>query len=222
MNTRRTLRFGVAALVASLGGCQAVVSPPVTTQPSSAVETRDIPTSTALPPSAESTEPALQLPNPGGTCTASQFVEGPPGSSYNFSTLFSRVADAWQPLTNVGDACVLAVPTTVGMAAADSPFEPIALPNAGQQVCKNNICKDVYPASYRIASGDAVTLWLRASWPRNYGEGTPLPSSCQHPLSDVTRAMFPFASGAIAFTWETPFHEVCLGAASIGITVGNS
>jgi hypothetical protein len=227
MNERRPSWCGLlampfVAIVAIVAACQpSVPSPPPTQAPPSAAGTAAA--TPALPtPGPSATAAAVQLPDPGGTCNRNQFAEGTAGSSYNFSTLFSRVADAWQPLTNVGDVCVLAVPSVIGMAGAGSPFEAIALPNAGQEVCVKNACKFVYPASYRIASGDSVTLWLRASWPWSYGEGTPLPPSCDHPLSEVTAAMFPFASGVLTLTWETPFHEVCPAAGSIGITVGTT
>ena len=94
----------------------------------------------------------LQLPNPGGTCTASQLIQGPATSTYDFSSLFSRVAEAFEPLRNAGVDCVLAVPKVVGLAAAFGPFAEVSLSNAGQEVCVNGACRTVYPTSYKIRS----------------------------------------------------------------------
>src|SRR6476661_10470851 len=101
-----------------LAGCAAPTPSPTssgTTSPS---------LTAATTPTPNPTEKALmlQLPNPGGTCTASQLIQGPATSTYDFSTLFSRVAEAFEPLRNAGVDCVLAVPTVVGLAAAFGPF----------------------------------------------------------------------------------------------------
>ena len=143
-------------------------------------------------------------------------------SAYDFSTLFSRVADAWQPLRNAGGDCVLAVPKLIGLAAATGPFVEISLSNAGQDVCVNSACRYVYPTSFKIRSGQSVRIQLRAWWPWFYGaSATPPPPLCAHPIDDVTRAEFPLASGVIEFRWDIVFHHVCSSAGTVGITVEN-
>jgi hypothetical protein len=206
------------AAVLFLAGCAAPTPSPIrlsTTSPSltAAATPTPNPTETAL---------TVQLPNPGGTCSASQLVEGPPMSSYDLSTVFSRVADAWQPLRNAGGSCVLAVPKVIGLAAATGPFAEVSLPNAGQQVCVNSACRTVYPTSFKIRSGQSVRIELRAWWPDSYSSSaTPPPPLCAHPISDVTRAAFPLASGVIEFKWDTVFHQVCASAGTVGITLEN-
>jgi hypothetical protein len=195
-----------------------------------------LPSATPSPTSLPTTSPSLtaaatltpnptetvQLPNPGGTCTASQLVEGPATSGYAFSTLFSQVADAFQPLRNAGGDCVLAVPKVIGLAAATGPFAAVSLPNAGQQLCVNSACRTVYPTSFKIRSGQSVRIQLRAWWPWLYGaSATPPRPLCAHPIDDVTRAAFPLASGVIDFRWDTVFHQVCSSAGTVGITVEN-
>jgi hypothetical protein len=163
---------------------------------------------------------AAELPNPGGTCDASNFVARPSTSTYDMSTIASRMASAFEPLTNTGPACVLAVPPIVGMAGATGPFSAIGVSSEGQDVCVKSACKTIYPASYAVPSGTAVEISLRAWWPWDLSAATAPPSMCAHPMTDVTRADVPFAFGDIAFAWDVPFHEVCPMAARVGITVG--
>lgn len=142
-------------------------------------------------------------------------------SSYDFSTLFSQVADAWQPVRNAGGDCELAVPKVIGVAAATGPFAELSLPNARQPVCVKSVCGYVYPTSFKIRSGQSVRIQLRPWWPWLYGaSATPPPPLCAHPIDDVTRAVFPLASGVIEFRWDTVFHEVCPSAGNVGIENG--
>jgi hypothetical protein len=173
----------------------------------------------ALPPVVGS---AAELPNPGGTCQAGQFVVGPSTSTYDMSTIGSRMASAFQLLTNTGPACVLAVPAIVALAGATGPYTAIGLSSEGQQVCVKSACKTIYPSSYRVASGASVQLSLRAWWPFDLGVATAPPPSCTQPLLDVTRGDIPFASGHIEFTWDVPLHQVCPRQARVGLTVGGA
>jgi hypothetical protein len=217
MATMKQYFLGWAVLVI-LAGCAAPVPSPTslpTTSPS--------PTAAATPtPTPTETALTLHLPNPGGTCTASQLVEGPATSTYDLSTLFSRVAEAFQPLRNAGGDCVLVVPKLVGLAAATAPFAEVSLRNAGQESCVNSTCRTVYPTSFKIRSGQSVRIELRAWWPDSYSSSaTPLPPLCAHPINDVTRAEFPLASGVIEFKWDTVFHQVCASAGTVGVTLEN-
>jgi hypothetical protein len=215
-------RICALALALVLAGCSTSPPPLSSETPSrtGATTTQSL-TATATPNPTE-TPLTVQLPNPGGTCTASQLVEGPATSGYDLSTLFSRVAEVFQPLRNAGSDCDLAVPKFVGLAAATGPFAEVSLPNAGQDSCVNGACRTVYPTSFRIRSGQSVRIELRAWWRDSYSaSATPPPPLCAHPLNDVTRAEFPVASGVIAFKWDTVFHEVCSSAATVGITVEN-
>jgi hypothetical protein len=192
-------------------------------EPTARVPTTAVTASTAVPspstptPTATAAAAAVQLPAPGGTCDASQFVAGTPSSTFDFSTFVSRVAEAVQPLTNVGDECVLSVPKTIAMAATTGSFVAIALPNAGDDVCVNDACKYIYPESYKVPSGAAVQIMLRVWWPSDPNSATTPPALCARPIADATRAVFPFASGEVAFSWDIPFHQVCPLAGSIGI-----
>lgn len=215
----------IAGMAVVLAGCQVTIPEPSATFTATASVVPSVApgqSSSATPPSPTETTSALQLPNPGGTCRLSQFVAGPATSQYDFSTIGSRVAEASQPLTNTGDDCVLAVPKTIAMAGATGPFVAINLRNAGQQVCVDNACKDIYPASYKVPSGQSVRIELRAYWPSDPTSASPPPPACAHPITNVTRAEFPFASGIIEITWDITFHEVCPSAGSVGITVGST
>ncbi|HYK96280.1 MAG TPA: hypothetical protein VE011_10500 [Candidatus Dormibacteraeota bacterium] len=177
-----------------------------------------VPTSTQGPSQASSVE----LPNPGGTCAAGQFVAGTATSTYDFSTVMSRVADAFQPLTNAGAACALAVPKTIAMAGASGPYVAIGVGDTGRQVCVNSSCRTVYPPTYTVPAGGMVWILLRASWLLDEEGATGAPPRCANAIADVTRAEFPFAEGSIEIAWGIPFHVVCPNAASIGIVVGKT
>jgi hypothetical protein len=164
----------------------------------------------------------VQLPNPGGTCVATQFVAGTATSNYDLSTVMSRVADAFQPLTNAGAACAFAVPKTIAMAGSSGPYVAIGVGDEGHDVCVNSSCKTVYPASYRVPSGGMVWILLRASWLLDEEGATGAPPRCANAIADVTRAEFPLAEGVIEIAWGVPFHEVCPNAAGIGIVVGKT
>jgi hypothetical protein len=165
---------------------------------------------------------AAELPNPGGTCQASQFVAGPPTSGYDMSTIVSRMATAFQPLTNTGAACVLAIPAIVALAGATGPYTAIGLSSEGQDVCVKSSCGTIYPSSYHVASGASIELSVRAWWAIDLDIATAPPPSCTQPLLDVRRADIPFASGDVEFTWEIPLRQVCPRQARLGITVGGA
>jgi hypothetical protein len=219
-------RIGIGgAMALAFAACQVTVPAPsdTVTPTASAIPTvAAVPSPSGLTPTATEALAELQLPGPGGTCRSSQFVAGTATSQYDFSTLFSRVADASQPLTNIGDDCVLAVPKTIAMAGEPGPFVAIDLANAGQQVCTNSDCEFVYPQSYEVPAGQSIRIDLRAWWPSDPAAVPSPRPMCAQPITDVTHAEFPFASGVIQFTWDTPFHEVCPSAARIAITVGGA
>jgi hypothetical protein len=216
---------GVAWVALVLAGCQVTIpEPSATFMATASVVPRVTPgrAPSATPRTPTGTSSAPQLPNPGGTCRLNQFVTGPATSQYDFSTAGSRVAEAFQPLANTGDDCVLAVPKTIAMAGATGPFVAISLRDAGQQVCVDNACKEVYPGSYKVPSGQSVRIELRAYWPSDPTSSSPPPPACADPITNVTRAEFPFASGSIEISWDIPFREVCSSAGSVAITVGRS
>ena len=221
--------FGlITATALALSGCQVTLPTQTVTPPPtpSAIRTAAA-TASPSPTHVSTTAPtrtasAFQLPNPGGTCLSSQFTQGTATSGYSLSTLFSQVVDVFQPLMNTGDACDLAVPKEIAMSGAGGPFVAIAVSNGGQQVCVKSACKTVYPASYIVPAGGTVWILLRAYWPWDPGAASPLPPACPQPITDVTRAAFPFASGAIEIDWDVAFHQVCATAAGIRIVVGKT
>src|SRR5260221_4176181 len=107
----------IAGMALAFAGCQVRIPEPTATATAQAIPSvAPAPSQSAPPPSPTEIVAAVQLPNPGGTCRASQFALGQATSYYDFSTVVSRVADAIQPLTNTGDACILAVPEIIALA----------------------------------------------------------------------------------------------------------
>ena len=106
----------VTLVGALVGGCQATVVPSPATAipapssmastPSTQASTSPSPSSTEVastptPTSTEAASPA-PLPNPGGTCSASQFVLGTSSYDYGYGLLRSEYVT--QPLRNTGGA----------------------------------------------------------------------------------------------------------------------
>jgi hypothetical protein len=188
------------------------------------------PSITAVPSPTETATP-LALPNPGGTCSASQFVLGKATLSPAYGTLGTTAVFVIQLLRNAGADCVLALPKIIGLAAATGPFEAVRVPNGGHEVCRkaapgtglDRECKYVYPTSFMVRSGQSVRVVLGASWWNGDRDenGKPLfsPPPCVDPISDVTRAEFPFASGSIEFGWDTVLKEVCTSPTSVSMEV---
>jgi len=164
------------------------------------------------PPGPSPTEAASppQVPSPGGTCSASQFVAGKATSDYGFGTLGTTVVFVTQPLRNDGPDCVLKLPETIGVASATGPFRMVGVVNAGTAT------------SYPVKSGESLSIVLGGSWwvgvrPDN---GTPLPAPpCAGPISDVSRVAFPFSSGNIQIDLDITWHEVCSSPASVSLTI---
>jgi hypothetical protein len=187
------------------------------------------PTSTAAPTTTASSAP---LPSPGGTCSTGQFVPGTATNEYSNSTANYRHAHLDQPLRNAGGACVLNVPAMIGVASATGPFQAVRVDNIGYEVCVNNACHYVSPPSYKIRSGQSLTIGFDVSWwvGANDVNGMPLDTAppCPGAVKDVTRVEVPLASGAIMIDLETairmpessvPWHEVCASRDSISLTI---
>lgn len=187
------------------------------------------PTPTPSPTEIASSAP---LPNPGGTCSASQFVVGTATSGYSFSTALTRHAYLNQPLRNAGGSCVLAVPAMIGLGSATGPFLAVRVNNVGYEVCVNNACHYLSPPSYTIRSGQSLTLGLSVSWwvGANDANGIPLytPPPCPGVVKDVTHVEIPLASGTLLVDLETSIHEagssipwrqVCSSTDSIPVTI---
>lgn len=210
------LALALAACMPSLHSTPQAASPRPSTPPSRAAETTALPTAGATPVS-------LVLPDPGGTCSSSQLALGESMSQYTYSTIVSRHVIVWQPLSNTGPACTLAVPEVIGLAAEASPFVAVRVPNLGNDVCVKNACKYVYPTSYKIPAGSSLRILLNASWwvgwTSDFGETPPPPSPCPDSLTRVHRALFPLASGSIEIEWDTVLEEVCPSPSSVSVGV---
>jgi hypothetical protein len=189
--TADTLRAQLEALIASVE-----YDPPVTAS---------LPAPSASPTGLASSD---LLPNPGGTCSASQLVLGKATWGYGAGTLGTTAVYGTLPLGNTGGACVMALPAVIGVAAATGPFHAVAVRNTG------------IATAWGSDSGASVPIMLGASWwigvqPDN---GTPLPvPPCNDPIYDVSRVEIPLATGTIAVDLPIVWHEVCSSPASVSI-----
>jgi hypothetical protein len=163
---------------------------------------------TAPPRSTEVPSPP-QLPNPGGTCSASQFVLGRATSQYENSTFFTKSVFVWQPIRNAGDSCELLLPAMIGVASASGPFQSVRVKNGGTEV------------SFKIRSGQSVSVVLGDLWydPDVLAQDGRTVPPCADRISDITRAEFPVASGSIKISWDTVWQEVCSSPASVSVRV---
>lgn len=211
-----TLALAVAACTPSLGTTPRPSSPGPSTPPTGPVRTTTV--ATPIP-----TAVALVLPDPGGTCSSTQLAMGESMSWYTYSTAGTRHVIVWQPLSNAGSACKLAVPDVIGLAGEAGPFVAVRAPGLGNNVCVNDACKYVYPTSYDIPAGSSLRIVLNASWwvrwTSDTGETAAPPPPCPDSLSSVHRALFPLASGSIEIDWETTFDEVCPSPSSVSVGV---
>jgi len=180
------------------------------------------PTPTAAPTATGSPAP---LPSPGGTCSAGQFVLGTATNGYTFGAAYWRHTYLDQRLRNAGGACVLNVPAMIGVASATGPFQAVRVNNVGYKVCGNSACHYVSPPSYKIRSGQSLTIGFDTSWwvGANDANGMPLYTAppCPGAVKDVTRVEFPLASGAVMIDLGTVWREVCASPVSVSITVEN-
>jgi hypothetical protein len=155
--------------------------------------------------------PAASLPNPGGTCSASQIELGTATYSYGFGTLSSTVVFVTVPLRNAGPNCLLDLPATVGVAGASGPFHAVSATRTGTVT------------AWASESGQTLPLVLGASWWVGFrdanGNAVGSAPPCLDPILDVTRLELPFASGSAVIDLPTTWHEVCSFPASVSITL---
>jgi hypothetical protein len=161
-------------------------------------------------PSPTDVVPSAELPNPGGTCSASQFVAGTPTYSYGFGTLNTTVVFVTVLLKNAGASCVLALPRTVAVANAIGPFHLVPMSNASPVT------------SWASGPGESLPLVIGASWwtGARDSNGDPIGSqpSCADPVADVTRLAFPFATGTSVIDLPAVWREVCSSPPSLSVT----
>lgn len=192
--TAETLQAQLQALIASLRYDPPVAMPGPTATP--------IPTGIAL---------SAPLPNPGGTCSASQFVLGTPTHGYGFGTLGSTVVFVTVPLRNAGGNCVLELPEMIGVAAATGPFHAVPVIRTGTAT------------AWASESGQSLPIVIGASWWVGVRDanGNPVRSAppCADPIFDVTRVELPFAFGSTVIDLPTTWHEVCSSPASVSVTL---
>lgn len=177
------------------------------------------PTPATATDGATASTPTALLPNPGGTCTASQLVASPATITPEPATLGTVHGLVTQPVENAGDDCVLAVPKVIGLAAASGPPTAIAVPNLGIAVCAGGSCHYEYPTSYQIQSGQAFEILLNASWwrPSSYDFSHP---PCGQLLAGVSRGSFPVSEGTVDMAWSPGvLGEVCVAAPSVSVGI---
>ncbi|HEY5435042.1 MAG TPA: hypothetical protein VIK13_07400 [Candidatus Limnocylindrales bacterium] len=181
------------------------------------------PSAPSPPPTVPPSPSPTPLPNPGGTCSASQFVLGTATNGYTFGAAYWRHTYLDQRLRNAGGACVLNVPAMIGVASATGPFQAVRVNNVGYKVCGNSACHYVSPPSYKIRSGQSLTIGFDVSWwvGATDANGMPFetPPPCPGAVRDVTRVEVPLASGAITIDLETVWREVCAARDSISLTI---
>ena len=174
------------------------------------------PIAAAASPTPAATDQAL--PSPGGTCTAAQFASGQATISGEPSTLFTRHVAVFEDVRNTGPACVLAQPKVIGLASASGPFVAFTAPSLGQLVIVGNTGHYTYPDTYPIKAGQSFRIDLNASWWYAPGGETPPPQfPCHDPLSAISRAEVPLASGTLRLSWDPPLTEVCTTPPTLSI-----
>jgi hypothetical protein len=175
--------------------------------PSTAVPFMSAPASTPAP----ATAAPIHLPSAGGTCTAKQLVLGVPESAASNSSIGFRAVNVLQPIRNDGEQCLLKLPTTIAVSPASGEFALRPVGPAENQT------------SFRIGAGESRLIILHAWWwvgsPSTGGDTPPPPPSCSQPIIDVTRVLFPFASGSAEIDFVSPWHEVCLMPTRVTVTV---
>jgi len=168
-------------------------------------------TSTVAGPGPSDIAPSAVLPNPGGTCSASQFVLGTPTYSYGFGTLGSTVVFVTVPLHNVGASCLLDLPEMIGVAAATGPFHAVPVTKGGTAT------------AWASESGQSLPIVIGASWwvGVHDASGNPALSAppCADPIFDVTRVELPFAVGSSLIDLPATWREVCSSPASVSISL---
>ena len=229
--------LGPQSSTAPLGADVASPTPPQTASPNSTAVPSPMVPETSWPsltavasPSPTPVASSVPLPNPGGTCSADQFVVGQATSQGEPATMGTIHVGLRQPVQNTGADCVLALPTVIGFAGPSGPFQAVEVGNLGQEVCKNappgagvdRMCKYVNPTSFRVKSGQTLTIEFNAWW--WYGDfANPgfTPRPCPGIISGVTRAEFPLASGSIDIVLDAALGEVCGSPPSVSVTVVN-
>ncbi|MGH2464746.1 MAG: hypothetical protein ACRDGI_04730 [Candidatus Limnocylindrales bacterium] len=211
MNPRPAV-FVLALLVVSACSPVAIVSTQPSASPTLVASPSAASQASPIPPSAAPSDVGLRLPNPGGTCAASQFHLGQATLTGEPSTWGGAHVGIDQPLRNDGPKCVLALPRVIGLAAAQGPFVSASIGNLGVEVYANGVGRTVYPTSFTIPAGGSVRILFNAFWQVETLSGSPAPPDCSSPLSGINRAEFPFASGAVDIDWITPLDEVCAPA----------
>ena len=168
----------------------------------------------------------LPLPNPGGTCSANQFLVGQSTSAYLPGTVSTFHVGVLQPVQNTGTDCLQVLPKVIGFADLSGPFHAVDVPIGNVEMCKkapagsgdHRVCNYVSTTSMQINSGQTVTIEFDAQWPI---ASSPTPPPCADSISDVTRAQFPLASGSLSIEWDIAFGEVCASPSRVSVTVTN-
>jgi hypothetical protein len=167
-------------------------------------------TSTGPGPTPTEMASSALLPNPGGTCSASQFVLGTPTYGYGFGTIGSTMVFVTVPLRNTGSSCVLDLPAAIGVAGSTGPFHAAPVIKAGTAT------------AWASESGQSLPIVIGASWwvgVRDANGNAVLSAPpCADPILDVTRLELPFASGSAIIDLPTTWHEVCSSPARVTVT----
>ena len=206
---------GAAIVVtASIAGCTTMPTPTIVVETGLSTpspQSPSLPTPTVAPTAAP-TIAAFQLPNPGGTCSSSQFVLTGAQAGFAFSAADYRHVYFTQSLVNHGPTCVLKAPKVIGLAPNDGVYQAVDATDMGKYIA---------PRSFSIRAGQAFSIEFSISWwvGATDGNGNQVlsPPPCSGAVRDVVRVAFPVGSGAILIDLNAvigaagsiPWHEVC-------------
>lgn len=210
-------RGSLLALVWVVAACSTGPTVPPTQSPTVQPTAASVSPSSPIP-TIEPTAAAIELPNPGGTCVAASFVAVAPSiSSFTFAALDTRHVAGRQDLRNIGAACDLAQPKVIGLGSATVDPVAVSVYSLGYSVCKDRMCHYEYPATTRVDAGVIVSVSFNTWWWTTAQEDRFSPVPCATTLTDVTRAVIPFATGQLEMSWETRIAEVCSADPHFGL-----
>jgi hypothetical protein len=200
----------------AVASCAPTPSPSVQAPTPSSTRSATATSSTVPGKTANATPEATseELPNPGGTCSAGQFVLGKPLTFYGYGSAGYALLFVRQSIRNAGADCVLQLPEAIGVASIAGAFQAVPV----------QITRD--PASINVAAGQTVSIVLGDSWWLGIfteaGETARLAPPCEGRVTDVHRVAYPFASGSIEIGLDVPWHEVCSAPPSVTVTVDDT
>lgn len=188
---------------------------PLPTQPPSASPTSTFATPLVTFPSVAPSGTALastaELPDPGGTCSAGQLVQGRPTTFPGYGSAGYMLQFVAQPVRNTGEGCTLQLPGTLAVATATGAFQPVTVSITRRPTAVDFEAQQVL----LLVLGDHRRVGVYTDT-----GATALPAPpCGGAISDVARIAFPLAEGSIEIDLDTIWREVCSSPPSMTVTV---